>query len=907
MNKYFKLVSILAIVFLLCLGAAATESEVLSSLAEAEEGGWNSASHGTAEFVPGEILLKLTTESVSLHLERLNQEISLISIEPLFPSPQEPNAEPTNLSYLYKLKFPADKDVMEVVGKYRALPEVVYAEPNWVVHTTEIPNDSDFGKQWGLRGSNSINAPDAWDIEKGDASVIIAIIDTGVDYEHPDLDANIWVNPGEDINGNGIVDAEDFNGVDDDGNLLVDDIRGWDWVNSDNDPQDDEGHGTHVAGIAAAETNNGLGVAGVTWNCQIMSLKALGSDGKGDSSDVAQAIIYATANGADVINLSLGEFGKFPVLEDAIASVSRAVVVAAAGNETPYEPFYPAAYSGVIAVAATDSSGNLASFSNRNCPEEGYTWVDVAAPGVSIWSTMLIPAPDHPEYASCSGTSMATPFVSGLAALLISHNPNWSKEWVRERIIQTVDNPNPTFGGLIDAYAALKKEAGISIEPAEMTVEPRDSFSVDIQINAGGWQVDGAQAYIDFDPQYLQVNSVTSGTALPEMLASSYDNASGTITYAASVSLGSTSFPSGTFTLATINFTALQENLEGTPITFVFNEEAGRMTKVTWAGENFIVEPTNGAIHIEAIPPVAEFTALPSSGAAPLAVQFTDQSTGTIDSWSWDFGDGGTSTEQHPSHTYTILGVYTVTLTVAGPAGSDIKTATITVYGTEFEATPTSGNVPLTVQFTDKSQGATAWSWDFGDGETSAEQSPSHTYTEGGTYTVVLTITGAWGSDTKTKAGYIEVIAVTLKGQVQLQGEAKVAHELTITLRAVEGTSTTDYSVTTDARGKFELTNLTPGNHDIAVDGSRVLRNIMLNVALVAPETEVDFGEFREGDANDDGDVDMNDFNLLRASFGIMTDEEGYNANANFDGNNIVDITDFSLLRRNYSESSDAW
>ena len=459
----------------------------------------------------------------------------------------------------------------------------------------------------------------------------------------------------------------------------------------------------------------------------------------------------------------------------------------------------------------------------------------------------------------------------------------------------------------------------MGIEPAEKSVTAGDSFSVDIQIDSGEHSVDRAQAFLDFNPAYLEVTSITGGTSLPEELANSYDNTDGKISYAAGVSPDATTFPSGTFTLATIQFTALQATPEGgTPITFVFDEEAGRMTKVVWQGEEFITEPVvDGTVTITVVPPpVAAFTADLTEGLAPLTIQSTDQSTGEITSWEWDFGDGTTAEwtpETRPedgilSHTYAEIGVYTATLTVTGPGGSDSAIATIKACGAKFTAQPTEGAAPLTVQFTDQSVGATSWEWDFGDGETSTEQNPSHTYSEAGIYDVSLTIYGIWGAepDTETKEGYISVGAI-LKGRVHLQGEAAVPHDLIVTLRLVGEETATDYSVTTDAEGNFEIPNLTPGNYDISVDGPRVLRNVSTNVTLSAPETTVDFGELREGGVDDDGDVDMDDYDLLQTSFGEMTGDEGYNDNANFDRNNIVDITDFSLLRRNFGETSDVW
>ena len=232
----------------------------------------------------------------------------------------EQQAEP-DLSTIYILRLPAQNDVLATVEAFQADPNVEYAEPNYVAHLTDTPNDPGYGQQWGLP---AVHAEEAWTITKGSPAVTIAILDTGVDLNHPDLAGKIWTNPGE-IPGNGI---------DDDGNGYIDDVNGYDFVNLDNNPQDDNGHGTHVAGIAAAGTNNGVGVAGVCWNCKILPLKVMQSSGRGSYSDIAAAVNYASNKGAKVINMSLGGYSDSAVLRDALAAAySTSVLVAAAGND----------------------------------------------------------------------------------------------------------------------------------------------------------------------------------------------------------------------------------------------------------------------------------------------------------------------------------------------------------------------------------------------------------------------------------------------------------------------------------------------------------------------------------------------------------------------------------------------
>jgi subtilisin family serine protease len=284
-------------------------------------------------------------------------------------------------------------------------------------------------------------------VETGSSAVTIAIIDTGTDLSHPDLAPKIWFKPGEILG----------NGLDDDANGYVDDWQGWDFVNDDNDPMDDHGHGTHVSGIAAAASNNGTGIAGVSWGAQIMPLKVLASSGQGTESDVAAAVVYAADNGARVINLSLGGSCPLPAIEAAInyAYSEGAVIVAAAGNTGAAGVLCPAAYAGAIAVAATDANNNRAGFSNYGSA------VDMAAPGVGIYSTYWSSQAGS-TYGFLSGTSMAAPHVAGVAALLASLPQFDTPDKIRLALESTVLDLGPVcrdiyYGeGLVQAFAALQ-------------------------------------------------------------------------------------------------------------------------------------------------------------------------------------------------------------------------------------------------------------------------------------------------------------------------------------------------------------------------------------------------------------------------------------------------------------------
>ena len=306
-----------------------------------------------------------------------------------------------SISGLQVVQLPNGTDIQSAVKIYEENPDVLYAEPDYVMSilpdqtgliTNEmhsgvllsIPNDGNFSSQWGFQNTGQtggtpgadINAPAAWDISTGSDTVIVAVIDTGVFYNHSDLSSNIWNNTGE-ISGNGIDD--DYNGY-------IDDTGGWDFVNSDNDPSDDQKHGTHVSGTIGAVGNNSIGVTGMNWKVKIMPLKAFNFEGIGYTSDQIAAIEYANANGASVISNSWGGGHYSQSLKDAI-DASPAVVVCAAGNSASSNdaiPVYPAGYSSanIISVAATDHNDLLASFSNF-----GLNSVDLAAPGTNIWST----------------------------------------------------------------------------------------------------------------------------------------------------------------------------------------------------------------------------------------------------------------------------------------------------------------------------------------------------------------------------------------------------------------------------------------------------------------------------------------------------------------------------------------
>lgn len=329
-------------------------------------------------------------------------------------------------------------------------PVVRYAEPNAAFHIdATAANDPGLSRQWGLDQSNNvdIDAPQAWDVTQGKNATIVAVIDSGLDLSHPEFTGRVWTN---------LVEARGVSGADDDGDGLPDDVHGWNFLDNTANVADDNGHGTHVAGILGATGNNGQGLAGVNWNATIMPLKFIGADGNGSVDDAIRAIYYAVDHGARVINASWGGGDRVQALTDAISYANRrnVVFVTAAGNESAnngVKRSYPAddRLPNSISVAAVDSNGNLAGFSNF-----GATTVDLAAPGVNIRST--VPG----GYATYSGTSMSAPFVSGVASLVIGMHPELTAAQAVQRILNAA-KPLPGLkgkvitGGIVDAANAV--------------------------------------------------------------------------------------------------------------------------------------------------------------------------------------------------------------------------------------------------------------------------------------------------------------------------------------------------------------------------------------------------------------------------------------------------------------------
>lgn len=371
----------------------------------------------------------------------------------------------SDLGRIVVMEYDSGADPFFVASKIKNDKDVEWTEPKFVYEIFYTPNDPSYpAQQYGL---TKIQADLAWDISKGDTNVIIGIVDTGVDWDHPDLSANIWRN----------WDEIPGNGIDDDGNGFIDDIRGWDFGGltgtPDNDPMEDRSdHGTHVAGTSSAVTDNGVGVASIGFNSKIMAVKTTRDDYRSSAGPYIvygyEGITYAADNGCQVINCSWGGGGYSMFAQTVVdyALSKGSLVVAAAGNDNSIEKFYPAAYNGVFSVASTTSTDTRSSFSNYG------RYIDVSAPGSDIYDTW-----QNDTYKTLNGTSMASPLVAGLAALTVAQFPSYNPIQIGEQIRVNSDNINSInliytdlLGyGRINAYKTLSNISSKSVRAVEVT------------------------------------------------------------------------------------------------------------------------------------------------------------------------------------------------------------------------------------------------------------------------------------------------------------------------------------------------------------------------------------------------------------------------------------------------------
>jgi serine protease len=579
---------------------------------------------GEIGYVKGEILVKYREGITQQSLAELNTHLGTEVLS-------------VHRTGVRRISVPPDKTAQDLVRTLQRDPRVEYAELNSVCHAHMVPNDPYYPYQWHFP---KVNCPQAWDISTG-SSVTVGILDSGIAYEN-------YAVPSYELDTvqSGVtqyMQAPDLAGTSF--------TAGYDFINNDSHANDNFAHGTHVAGTVAQTTNNSYGVAGMAFDCTLMPVKVLDYTGSGTAQSLADGLYWATDHGAQVINMSLGwpaGYNPGATVQNAIqyAYNHGVVLLASSGNSGVSTISYPAAYSEVIAVGATRYDDARPSYSQYGsaleiCAPGGDLGVDQNGDGYGdgvLQMTFTGYNPGLPQtlsdptdfgYWFYDGTSMACPHATALVAMVIA-NGQTGVENIRTILHETA-----------------------------------------VDLGSTGWD------------QYYGYGRIDAYAAL------------------------------------------------------------------TYGGQ----------------PPTAQFSGSPTSGCDPLTVDFTDQSTGEITTWDWNFGDGSAhSSAQNPTHQYTNPANYTVSLTVTAPYGSDTETKTdyIRVAGppaAAFYGTPTSGNAPLTVNFCDGSTGQiTSWDWDFGDGSThSSAQNPAHEYTDVGDYTVTLTVTGPCGSDGEAKTAYIDV------------------------------------------------------------------------------------------------------------------------------------------------------
>jgi serine protease len=734
-------------------------------------------------YVPGEFLVKFKPNVSEQTIDTLN---STHGVSTIYMSPY---------TGFRKLSTPGGKTVADMVEIYQSNSNVEYAEANFMAYAMKAPNDELYSRQWHLYNSSygGINVESAWSISTG-SGVVVAILDTGIAYEdYSDKNpsgANSSYQKAPDLAGNIFVSGHDF-------------------VNNDNHPNDDSvcGHGTHIAGTIAQNTHNSSGTAGVAFNAYLMPVKVLDSCGAGTYADIAEGIVWATDNGAHIINLGLGGTEPSTALERAVAyAYNRGVtLIAAAGNDGTGGVCYPAAYDNyVIAVGATRYDETLAYYSNfglnldlvapggdLNVDQNGDNYGDgilqqaysTSGQNVVTWG-----------YSFMEGTSMAAAHVSGVAALIIANGNATSPAEVRQALESTAEDKGTAgwdiiYGwGIVDAFAALQWNTS---SPGPALKPPAPGPAPAPKPPAPG-------------PQPLKAEFTAEPTSGPKNTTVQFTNQS-----------------TGSINSWLWDFGDEATSIDPNP-SHIYKDARTYTVSLTVNGPNGSDTITKSRFIkiFEPSVPTAEFTREPISINSPLTVQFTDTSTcpaslinyvdgtiyttsiesasiGGITTWTWDFGDGATSNQRNPIHTYQKAGSYTVRLTVVGPRGSDTETkgdyiqlSMPSVPLANFTAKPRSGNGPLVVQFTDTSTGhVTSRLWNFGDGSTSTQQNPTHTYTYRNTpdYTVSLTVTGLGGTDTETKTNYIHLntppihVNVSLSKRLIFRSWYEVTVNLTVT------------------------------------------------------------------------------------------------------------------------------
>ena len=646
----------------------------------------------------------------------------------------------------------------QAIERLRNHPAILYVEPDYIVRTSVTPDDSSFASLWGMNNTGQtggvadadIDAPEAWDISTGSHDVIVGVIDTGVDHTHPDLIANIWTNPAE-IAGDGI---------DNDGNGFIDDMHGINAITGVGDPMDDAGHGSHVSGTIGATGNNGVGVVGVNHSVSIIGCKFLDAGGSGSLSDALTCIDYfinLKNNGINVraTNNSWGGGGFSQALSDAITSSEQADIlfVAAAGNDAydnDVQSSYPSGYphDSVLAVASTTHTDSMSGFS-----QWGLTTVDLGAPGSDILSTV-----PGGGYASYSGTSMATPHVTGAAALAWSVNPELSAIEMKALLMSSGDDNAALAGKTASGKRLNVKSALDDADPTPgFTLKPTPSSSTIVAGETATYSFDvGSIADWDGEVSLTLVDSL-GGASL------STDTATPGATFELSVpTTAETQWGQYSFAVTATS----GELVKTASVSLMVNPQG--LNEFTYTNDEIVDIPDNDAQGINSIINVAdELTVFASDIYVNITHTWIGDLTVTLTAPSGTSAvlhsaTGGSADNIDRTFSSAAFNGEVATgdwiLTVADNAAADTGSLnnwalTITGIGEVLPSAPEASFTyqadGLTATFTDSStdrnNDIVSWDWNFGDGAISSEQNPVHTFAATGNYEVTLTVTDAEG------------------------------------------------------------------------------------------------------------------------------------------------------------------
>jgi subtilisin family serine protease len=726
----------LLLIFLCCLPAAADNRNLDTSppppdqnalvqqmgmlTNEGTAGSVVSASQPAPAYVPGQLLVKFKTPAGTPLVPDARHGVETAarqSTVATYNAVIQRDYSDEVLDGLYLVNVPAGSDLMATKARFDADPNVEYTSLNYQDHLMDVPSPDDpyYSQLWGLHNTGQtggtagadIGAPGAWLNTTGSGSVVIAVIDTGIDYHHPDLVKNTWTNNGE------ISD----NGIDDDHNGYIDDYHGWDFVNHDNDPVDDYGHGTHCAGTIGAEGNNGIGVTGVNWNVSLMPLKSADEHGMLTHADEIEAIAYARRMNASVISCSWGGSSYNQALKDAIEA-TPALFVFSAGNDyhdNNLNPVYPASYNStnILAVAASDHNDELAYFSNY-----GNKSVDIAAPGQTILSTYPrdYEVTDPVFYENFTTLDNWVNFGTNWSVTSLNYTSPPSSAFAGDNASRStymvllnstvplggITNPYLQFDlkgktneidGIFAIFIISEKGMGMTFLQGDLgnwstyrysLAAFRDSnVTIDIGVIANASEGDGI---------WIDDLKIGNGTTLVPQ----YHRMSGT-----SMAAPHAAGVAGLVKAANPNMTGVQVKqlimLTADPVSSLAGKvvTGGRVNAGRAVG-----------IASQYTPPSGTFNGTPARGIAPVTVNFTDLTIDMPTSWNWSFGDGNFSEVQNPEHTYVKAGTFTVSLNASNAAGSNVTalanyiSVIAPVKPTIATLSPSSGDLNTTISFT---------------------------------------------------------------------------------------------------------------------------------------------------------------------------------------------------------------